>query len=122
MPEIRTYSDILTFLDDQPRTYAEGEVVFEEGQSAAEMFIIREGTVILKHAGAVLETLGPGSVLGEMALIDPAPRSATAVAGPGLIMTAVDERLFQQLIQHVPGFALELMKLVVRRLRREMSR
>jgi CRP/FNR family cyclic AMP-dependent transcriptional regulator len=122
MPEIRSYSDILMFLDDQPRTYAEGEVIFEEGQSGLEMFIVREGTVVLKRGDSVLEKLGPGSVFGEMALIDPAPRSASAVAGAPLTVAAVDERMFQQLVQHVPGFALELMRLVVRRLRREMTR
>ncbi len=122
MPEIRTYTDILMFLDESPRTYAEGEVIFEEGQAGAEMFIVREGSVTLKHGDAVLETLGPGSVLGEMALIDPAPRSAAAIAGAGLKMAAIDERMFKQLVQRVPGFALELMRLVVRRLRRELER
>lgn len=122
MPEIRTYTDILMFLDDTPRRYADGEVVFTEGQTGAEMFIIRSGNVTLKRGDTVIETLGPGSVLGEMALIDPAPRSATAVAGDGLTLAAVDERMFQKLIQHVPGFALELMRLIVRRLRRELSR
>jgi len=122
MPEIRTYTDILMFLDDKPRTYADGEVVFTEGQAGSEMYIIRSGTVTLKRGDTVIETLGPGSVLGEMALIDPAPRSATAVAGDGLTLAAVDERMFQKLIQRVPGFALELMRLIVRRLRRELSR
>ncbi len=122
MPEIRTYTDILMFLDESPRTYAEGEVIFEEGQAGAEMFIVREGSVTLKRGSTVIETLGPGSVLGEMALIDPAPRSATAVAGANLKLAAVDERLFKQLVQRVPGFAIELMRLVVRRLRRELER
>jgi CRP/FNR family cyclic AMP-dependent transcriptional regulator len=122
MPEIRTYSEVLMFLDEKPRSFAEGEVIFEDCQPAAEMYIVREGTVVLKKGEHVIEKLGPGEVFGEMALIDPAPRSATAIAGPGCMLAAVDEKTFFQLVQNVPGFALELMRLMVRRLRKDLAR
>ncbi len=122
MPEIHSYTDILMFLDEAPRTFTPGEVVFEAGSAASEMFIVREGEVILKHGDVVLEKVGPGGMFGEMALIDPAPRSASAIAGEGLKLAVVDERMFKMLVQRVPGFALELMRLMVRRLRRELER
>ena len=122
MPEIHSYTDILMFLDEEPRTFAAGQVIFEEGSTATEMFIVREGQVTLKHGDVVLETLGPASIFGEMALIDPAPRSATAVAGEGLKLAVVNEQMFKMLVHKVPGFALELMRLIVRRLRRELER
>jgi CRP-like cAMP-binding protein len=122
MPEIRTYTEILMFLDEEPRSFEEGSLIFDEGQGGAEMYIIREGTVKLRHGTADLETLGPGAFFGEMALIDTAPRSASAVAGPGLKLAVVDEKLFKQLVQKVPGFALELMRVMARRLRRELER
>jgi CRP-like cAMP-binding protein len=122
MPEIRTYTEILMFLDEEPRSYAAGSLVFEEGQSGGEMYIVREGSVTLRHGGKDLETLGPGAFFGEMALIDAAPRSASAVAGPGLKLAVVDESLFKQLVQKVPGFALELMRVMAKRLRRELQR
>jgi CRP/FNR family transcriptional regulator, cyclic AMP receptor protein len=122
MPEIRSYSEVLMHLDDQPRSYAEGQVIFEECEPAAEMYIVRQGTVTLKKGDRSFETLGPGEVFGEMALIDPAPRSATAVAGQGCLLAVVDEKTFQQVVQQVPGFALELARLMARRLRKDLTR
>ena len=122
MPEIKSYSQMLAFVDEQPRSYEEGTVIFVEGQDAREMFVVRDGTVSLRKGGDVIKTLDPGEVFGEMALIDHAPRTATAVAGPGCRVTVIDEASFQQLVKKVPGFALELLRLVVRRLRRELAR
>ena len=122
MPEIKSHSQMLAFFDEQPRSYEEGTVIFVEGQDAREMFVVRDGTVSLRKGGHVIKTLDPGEVFGEMALIDHAPRTATAVAGPGCRVTVIDEASFQQLVKKVPGFALELLRLVVRRLRRELAR
>ena len=122
MPEIKSYSQMLAFVDEQPRSYEEGTVIFVEGQDAREMYVVRDGTVSLRKGGEVIKTLDPGEVFGEMALIDHAPRTATAVAGPGCRVTVIDEAAFQQLVKKVPGFALELLRLVVRRLRRELAR
>lgn len=122
MPEIKSYSEMLAFVDEQPRVYEEGTVIFVEGQDAREMYVVRDGMVSLRKGGVVIKTLDPGEVFGEMALIDHAPRTATAVAGPGCRVTVIDEAAFQQLVKKVPGFALELLRLVVRRLRRELAR
>lgn len=121
MVDVHSYTEVLMFVGS-PREYEAGSVIFEEGQPASEMFIVRDGTVQLRKADAVLETLQPGSLFGEMALIDPAPRSATAVAGAGCKLVVLDETTFNQLVQRVPGFALELARTVVRRLRGEMGR
>jgi CRP-like cAMP-binding protein len=122
MPEIKSYSEMLAFVDEQPRFYEEGTVIFVEGQDASEMYVVRDGTVSLRKGGEVIKTLDPGEVFGEMALIDHAPRTATAVAGPGCRVTVIDEASFQELVRKMPGFALELLRLVVRRLRRELAR
>jgi CRP-like cAMP-binding protein len=122
MPDIRSYSEVLMHLDEKPRSYSDGQVIFEECEPAAEMFIVREGSVTLKKRGQAFETLGPGEVFGEMALIDPAPRSATAVAGPACVLAVVDEATFRQVVQQVPGFALELARLMARRLRKDLTR
>jgi CRP/FNR family cyclic AMP-dependent transcriptional regulator len=122
MPEVKTYSQMLAFVDEHPRDFEESAVIFLEGQEATEMYVVRDGTVSLRKNGQIFETLGPGSVFGEMALLDHAPRSATAVAGPGCRLTVIDETSFNQLVQKIPGFALELLRLVARRLRRELAR
>ncbi len=122
MVEIRSYTEMLMFSASALRSPAAGEVIFAEGDPATEMFIVREGSVELRKGPVVLETFGPGAILGEMALLAPAPRSATAVAGAGCVLAAVDEETFRQLVQKVPGFALEVLRTVVRRLRKEMAR
>lgn len=119
MTEIHSYLEALMLTDESPLRLAPGQVLFAEGQAAdGRMYVVRSGSVELRSGHRVLETLGPGGVLGEMALIDPAPRSATAVAGADCSLTAVDERLFHKLVRQVPNLALEIMRVMARRLRR----
>ena len=118
MTQIRSYLEALMAVDDRPIPFAEGSFLFEEGAPGREMYIVRTGTVVLKSGSRVLEEVGPGGTIGEMALIDPAPRSASAVAGPECTVTAVTEHTFQDLVKRVPGIALEVMRLITRRLRR----
>jgi CRP/FNR family transcriptional regulator, cyclic AMP receptor protein len=64
------------------RTYEPGELIFEQGQPGAAIFLIMDGEVsveILKEKSATnLATLSRGAFFGEMALLDEAPRSASA--------------------------------------------
>lgn len=120
-PNVRSYVDVLMSVDDRPRRVPEGEVLFSQGDPADAMYLVRSGVLRVWRDGERIETLGPGSVVGEMGLVDRAPRSATAIAGPDCWVTEVDERLFARLVT-VPGFALELLRVVVRRLRTELQR
>ena len=69
----------------------------------------------------MLETVGPGSVFGELALIDQKPRSATAVVTRDCRLVAVGERRFTTLVQQTPYFALEIMHILANRLPRNTS-
>jgi CRP-like cAMP-binding protein len=68
----------------QPRSFAAGEVIFEEGEVGASLFVLAEGTVeVVRGAGAkakVLAALSAPESFGEMALIDREQRSATVRA------------------------------------------
>jgi CRP/FNR family transcriptional regulator, cyclic AMP receptor protein len=118
MTQIRSYLEALMAVDDRPLPFPEGTIIFAEGSPGREMYIVRTGSVVLKSGPRVLEEVSAGGTVGEMALIDPAPRSATAVAGPDCTVTAVTEHTFQDLVKRVPGLALEVMRLITRRLRR----
>jgi len=118
MSEVHTYLEFLTALDDRPLRFQEGDTIFEAGEpSDGRMFVVRTGSVVLHSGRKLLERVEPGGILGEMALIDPAPRSATAVAGPDCTASAVTELMLRRLVTHVPGFALEMMRILVRRFR-----
>ena len=96
-----------------------GEVLFREGDGAVDaMFAVVEGEVELSLHGKCIETVGPGGILGEMALIDSGPRSATATALTAVRVVPVDADQFKYLVQDHPTFALQVMKVMVERLRK----
>jgi CRP-like cAMP-binding protein len=82
------------------------------------MYVVRSGHVDLKIGDTLLESVGPGGILGELALVDAAPRSASAVAGPDCTLARVDQEAFDDLVRRVPGLALEVMRVMARRLRK----
>jgi CRP-like cAMP-binding protein len=118
MAEVKTYLEALMALDEAPLKLEPGQVIFSEGDAGREMFVVRTGSVDLRIGEALLETVGEGGIFGELALVDPAPRSATAVAGPDCTLVLVDAASFNDLVRKVPGLALEVMKVMARRLRR----
>ena len=63
-----------------PANYQAGEKIFSEGDKGDQMYVIRAGEVEIERDGKIVETLSPGEVFGEMALIDGSQRAATARA------------------------------------------
>lgn len=104
--------------DDDTRNFSAGEQIFREGEAGDFMYVVVEGEVDLFIHGRLVEHLGAGGVLGEMALIDQTPRSASAVASTNCRLVAIDERRFKFLVQQTPNFSLQLMRVIADRLRR----
>jgi CRP-like cAMP-binding protein len=101
---------------------AAGETIFREGDPADMMYGICEGTVEIMAGGRTLETLGPGGIFGEMALVDRSPRSATVVARTDCKLVPINEGDFLFRVQHHAMFALYVMQVLADRLRRETHR
>ena len=99
------------------REYKAGEIIFKEGDQGAEFFVIQSGKVAIQLGNRLLGTLGDHDIFGEMALIDPAPRSATAVAKSDVKLVPVGEKQFLFLVSRTPHFALNVMRTLARRLR-----
>jgi CRP/FNR family transcriptional regulator, cyclic AMP receptor protein len=99
------------------RDFKAGDVIFSQGDPAQELFIIQSGEVEIRLGNRVLETLPQYSIFGEMALIDNAPRSATAIAVSDAKLVPVSEKQFLFLISNTPYFALNVMRVMARRLR-----
>ena len=96
-----------------------GEVIFSEGDTdGVAMYVVVEGEVDLLVKGRLVESLGPGGVLGEMALLDKVPRSASAVAKTACKLVEINEKRFKFLVQQTPNFALQMMRVIADRLRR----
>ena len=98
------------------RDFKAGDVIFRQGDRAQELFII-ESEVEIRLGNRVIERLPQYSIFGEMALIDNAPRSATAIAASDAKLVPVSERQFLFLISNTPYFALNDMRVMARRLR-----
>ena len=70
----------------------------------------------------MLERVGPGGFLGEMVLIDDLPRGATGRATTDVRVVPIDEAEFVRLIEVTPRFALEVMRVMAKRLRHMLAR
>lgn len=102
--------------------YDASEVIFEEGSTGRELFVVLEGKVdIVKTAGAdrtTIASLGKGEFFGEMAVIDGSARSATAVAAiAGTRVMRINHARFVYLVSQQPAFALMVMDALSKRLR-----
>ena len=95
-----------------------GEALFREGEAGDVMFAIVEGSVEVSRGGQMIEKVGPGAILGELALIDASPRSATATATEPSRVVRIDQAHFTFLVQEHPTFALQVMAVMAERLRR----
>jgi CRP/FNR family transcriptional regulator, cyclic AMP receptor protein len=101
--------------------FSHGEIIFREGDSSSEMFVVRSGQVeISKSVGGHslrLATLDRGSFFGEMSLLEGLPRSATAhaIGDVSLLVLRPGSLLLQ--IRRDPTFAFELLQQLSGRIR-----
>jgi CRP/FNR family cyclic AMP-dependent transcriptional regulator len=104
----------------EPKTVAlkAGEVLFKKGDDAQSMYVVLSGEITVGEANVIFDRLEPGSIVGEMALIDGGPRSATVTASQDAMLAEIDEKRLLFLVQQTPMFALNLMRLMSQRLRK----
>jgi CRP-like cAMP-binding protein len=98
-------------------TYKPGQAIFRKGEAGDRMYIVLEGEVDLIAGYTVPQTAGPGALLGEMALVDRRPRSASAIARTDCKLAPVDAQRFAILVQEAPLFAVHVMRTMADRLR-----
>jgi CRP/FNR family transcriptional regulator, cyclic AMP receptor protein len=106
------------YLDE--RTFATGEVVFAEGDTTSEMFIVQEGTVALTKTVAGREifvgTQERGDFFGEMSLLTGQPRQATCVAMAPTRLLAIRSGELLMKLRRDPTLALEMVAQMSRRM------
>ena len=99
-----------------------GDVIFEEGSTGRDLYVVLDGQVEIAKLGAarktVIVTLGKGEFFGEMAVIDGSSRSATAIAAmPDTKVMRINHARFVYLVSQQPAFALMIMDALSKRLR-----
>ena len=98
-------------------SFKAGEVIFKESDEAHQLYVIKSGAVTILSGDRKLAELSTNEIFGEMALIDDAPRSATAVAKTDVELVPISEKQFLFLVSQTPYFALKVMRVLARRLR-----
>lgn len=102
----------------QHAQYRAGDVILHQGQQGEYMYVIQAGELDVRLDGVYIRTLDKGEIFGEMALIDGSPHSADIVAKTDCTVTPIDERRFLFLVHENPIFALHIMRIMAKRLRK----
>lgn len=102
-------------------TKKKGEFLFQEGDKADHLYVIHRGKVqISKRIGETneeIQILGEGEFVGEMSLINSAPRSATAIALEDCELISMDKESFENCVRDNHKFSLSVIELLSDRLR-----
>jgi CRP/FNR family cyclic AMP-dependent transcriptional regulator len=106
-----------SFRNGEEIRLAPGQILFSKGDVGHETYVVRSGELQILDGNRVFETIGPGGIVGEMALVDGGPRSATVRATSASEVVPFDERRFLFMVQQTPHFALRVMRIMSARLR-----
>lgn len=96
----------------------EGAMLTEQGKVGQECYVIVKGSASVIVGGEVIATLGPGELVGEMALIDNRPRSGTVRADSPMRLLSFDVKSFRTLLDELPSANRAVMAKLTERIRR----
>ena len=102
------------------KEFPKGTVLFHEGETGKEMFVLQAGKVVItktvRDTVKTLATLGPGEFFGEMALISNRPRNATATVEEPARLLVIDPKTFEGMIRGNTEIAVRMIKKLAERL------
>lgn len=98
-------------------TVEDGFVLTTQGDAGREAYVIVEGKAVVKRGNRKVATLGPGDCVGELALLDHGPRTATVVADGDMTLFVLGARQFAGVIDEVPALSRKVMAYLATRVR-----
>jgi CRP/FNR family cyclic AMP-dependent transcriptional regulator len=111
-------SELLDELGDNARVrYPQGKVIMEQGQTGVLMYVVLEGSVLIRIGERMVERVGPGGMFGEMALVGRSQRLAGAVAETDCVLLPINRNLFVDLVKTNPKFGVSVLTAVGERAR-----
>jgi CRP-like cAMP-binding protein len=103
------------------RTYADGAIIFRQGDAGDCMYVIQAGRVEVLHEQegqeVSLTTLGEGDIFGEIALFQQETRSATVRARGEVRVLTLDKRTFMRRVHEDPSLAYRILQKMSNRIR-----
>ena len=109
--ELRLVSQLAT-----PLSEPAGTVLVREGAAGHEFIIVLDGEIEVRKGDTVVATRGPGTYVGEIALLDHRPRTATVVAKTPVSIEVIGQREFAGLLSEVPEISAKLLPVMAARL------
>lgn len=101
-------------------TFQKGDIIFCEYEPGDNFYLIQSGTVqivkIMGNIEKIIDILYPGEIFGEMAILEEAPRSATAIANEKVKALEFNRQNFEVIMMGNPQIALKLLKLFTKRI------
>jgi CRP/FNR family transcriptional regulator len=88
---------------------ADGRVLCRAGDQGDALFVLLEGTAVVRRGGKTVAHLGPGDYFGELALLDPGPRSADVTATSDAKLAVLGVRMFRVLLRDLPTLSAKLL-------------
>lgn len=88
----------------------DGHVLTKQDEPSREAFVVVDGKVVVKRNDRKVAELGPGSMIGELGLLDRGPRTATVVADGSVDVLVIGPREFSALLDDVPSINHKLLK------------
>ena len=108
-------ADLAPLMDEEE--YEKNTVIFKEGEIGDCMYIIHQGEVRIHKSNTTLAILKEREVFGELALLDPEVRSATATTDSNCILFRIDQEPLYEVIENRPEVARGFIKILCQRLR-----
>ncbi len=99
-----------------------GEILFQEGDTGDDMFILLKGSLKIIKNGRIITVTQPVDYVGEMALIEEKPRSATVAAVDGCLLLQINHNDFRKFFSCQPDSLVSLMKSLSRKIRMDTDR
>ena len=98
-------------------TMPAGSLIVDQGQMGREAFVVLDGTITVKRNGKKVATLGAGSIVGELSLLDHGPRTATATCETDCNLLVLSQRTFLGVVDDVPALSHKLLGALANRIR-----